>query len=123
MDGNTFGQRLKELRMQKRLTLREYCRHLGKDAGNVSRIERGLSQAPKDEEIVKEYGQALGLLDNSEEMKDLLHLAAIESRQIPTALMEDKDIVASLPLFFRTVTGSKLERDKLIKFLEDLRKT
>ena len=118
----TFGAYLKALRVGKELTLREYCRRLNKDVGNVSKLERGLLPPPKDDDIVEQYGTALGLMHDSEEMKDLHRLAAIGAGHLPKEVLEDDELVAKLPVFFRTVTGSKLDREKILAFLENLRK-
>ena len=118
----SFGAYLKALRVSNELTLREYCRRLDKDAGNVSKLERGILPPPKDESLVKQYGQALGLEDDAPEMKELIRLAAIGSGHLPKDVLEDDELVDKLPVFFRTVTGSRLDRKKIMDFLESLRK-
>ncbi|MCX6831831.1 MAG: hypothetical protein NT028_06795 [candidate division Zixibacteria bacterium] len=94
---------------------------MNKDVGNVSKLERGLLPPPKDDGIVGQYGAALGLRDDSEEMKELHRLAAIGAGQLPKEILEDDDLVAKLPVFFRTATGSRLDRKKIMDFLESLR--
>ena len=43
----TFGEFIKQLRLQNRITLREFCRLAGIDPSNWSKIERGMLQPPK----------------------------------------------------------------------------
>lgn len=47
-----FGSLVKDLRMQRRMTLREFCRRTGFDPGNWSKIERGILQPTRKEEWI-----------------------------------------------------------------------
>ncbi len=120
---NSFGTQLKRLRIERGLTLREFARTLDKDVGNLSKLERGLLPPPKDESIIRSYVKALGLDEESNRAKELIVLASVEAGQIPKEVLGDEELVAKLPVFFRTVTGSKLDRDKILSFLDGLRKT
>jgi len=122
MENVVFGDLLKSLRTKKGLTLREFARCLDKDVGNLSKLERGLLPPPRDETILREYGKVLALKENSAVFRQLVHLAAIGSGQIPKEVLDDRQLLEKLPVFFRTATGSKLERKKLLKFLENLKK-
>lgn len=119
----SFGAMLKRLRIGRGYTLREFARILSKDVGNLSRLERGLQTPPRAENLVTDYYRALGLDDESDEARQLVVLAAVEAGQIPKEVLGDEELVAKLPVFFRTVTGSKLDRDKIRDFLDGLRKT
>ena len=44
-----FGKFIKERRIEKGLTLREFCKLIEVDASNWSKIERGLLSPPKSE--------------------------------------------------------------------------
>ena len=59
------------------LNLREFCRRNGFDAGNVSRLERGVLPPPKSEEVLESYAQALKL--RPEDWQTLEALAVQES--------------------------------------------
>ena len=120
---HSFGTQLKRLRIERGLTLREFARILDKDVGNLSKLERGLLSPPKDESIVRSYLDALGLEQDSEQAKELIVLASVGAGQIPKEVLGDAELVTKLPVFFRTVTGSKLDRDKIRSFLDGLRKT
>jgi transcriptional regulator with XRE-family HTH domain len=122
MEEKRFGDVLKSLRVKKGLTLREFARRLGKDVGNLSKLERGLLPPSKDEEILRDFGRVLGLKESSDEFRQLAQLAAIGAGQIPKDVLEDEQLLAKLPIFFRTATGSKLDRKKLMEFLDQLKK-
>lgn len=111
-----FHQFIKEKRMEKEITLREFCRNAELDPSNWSKIERGLAEAPKSKEFINRIAVALEL--NSEEKATLQDLAIIES--IPEDLRPEEKVLEKLPIFFRTVRGDKpseAELQKLIKLI------
>ncbi len=103
----TFGECLRELRKERRLTLREFCRRAQLDAGNVSRIERGLLRPPSGPEIVARYAAALDLEEGSDEWHNFCDLAATSNGIIPRDLATNEDVLGVLPIFFRTLRGDK----------------
>ena len=56
-----FGDFIKEKRINKEITLREFCRQLELDASNWSKIERGVMSPPQDEEKLKQIAKVLGI--------------------------------------------------------------
>ncbi len=115
----TFGEYIKNLRIQKELTLREFCRKVDLDPSNWSKTERGINPPPKSQYVLNTIAEILGLNLNSEEYKTLIDLAAIS--HIPTELISDNDILEKLPVFFRTVRGeapTKKELDDLINLIK-----
>jgi transcriptional regulator with XRE-family HTH domain len=116
----TFGSKLKELRISKRLTLRDCCEALGFDASNWSKLERDVNLAPKDIEVLEKWAGFFGV--NVKEKQELFDLAALSRKQIPDDIASDERLMEKLPAFFRVVRGKELEGDKLKQFVEDLRK-
>jgi transcriptional regulator with XRE-family HTH domain len=47
MKGKLFGSYFKEVRIKRRLTLRQFCEKFGFDPGNISKLERGLLPPPQ----------------------------------------------------------------------------
>lgn len=111
-----FGAYVKELRLKKRITLRDFCRAAGYDPSNWSKIERGLLPPPKSKEIIKSVAEALRLDENSEEHLTLMELAAIS--YIPRDLLTSENITEKLPVFFRTMRGEKPTREELEKLIQ-----
>ncbi len=109
----TFGQRLKNLRLSQKITLRRFCTENGFDPSFVSKVERGILPPPKDEAILKRYAKALNLKENSGEWYEFLDMAEVENGSIPHDLVEEKELIGKLPLFFRTIRGGKTPQDKL----------
>jgi len=111
-----FGSFIKDKRIEKGLTLREFCRKIKLDPSNWSKIERGIFPPPKSRSILEEIALALGLSKNSQDWHALFDLASISF--IPSELLEDAEIINKLPIFFRTVRGEKPTRKELEELLE-----
>jgi transcriptional regulator with XRE-family HTH domain len=116
----TFGAKLKECRIRKRMTLRDCCDELGVDVSNWSKLERGVLPAPKDTDVLETWAEFLGI--NAKEKQEFFDLAALSRNQIPDDIASDERLMAKLPAFFRVVRGKELEGDKLKQFIHDLRK-
>lgn len=115
-----FGQYINNLRLDKKITLREFCRRTELDPSNWSKVERGKSSPPKSREVLNTITETLGLEKNSDEYLTIFELAAIGF--IPSELLLNKSAVDKLPVFFRTVRGEKStkeELEELLKLIED----
>ena len=113
----TFGEFFKEKRMNLGLTLRQFCEKHNLDAGNMSKMERGISQPPKSDELLKKYAKLLKLEEGSDDWYLFFDLAAAGSGRLPKELME-KDIMSRMPVLFRTIRRKKLSKDKLDKLIK-----
>ncbi|HHT9126565.1 MAG TPA: helix-turn-helix domain-containing protein [Candidatus Brocadiia bacterium] len=116
----TFGSFFKEKRIELGLMLRQFCEKYNLDAGNISKLERGRLSPPKDE-ILKKYAKLLNLKEGNDDWYLFFDLAAAEAGRIPKELRE-KDIVARMPVLFRTLRGKKISKsklDKLIKLIKE----
>lgn len=117
-----FATLLKELRIQKGLTLREFCLSNGFDPGNYSRLERGHFPPPKNETL-KKYARALHLKEGSSEWMELFDLAAAGRGEIPADIMTDEEVVQKLPVIFRTLRAKPLTPEQLDKLVEKARRS
>lgn len=114
-----FGEFVKQLRLERRITLRSFCSLTGYDPSNWSKIERNLQPAPRSKEMLERIANVLHIGKDSDEWFTLIDLAVIES--IPPSLIEES-IVDKLPIFFRTVRGetpTREELEKLIKLIKE----
>ena len=112
----TFGAFFKKRRMSLGLTLREFCHQNGLDAGNLSRLERGLMPPPQGERLIA-YARTLGLREGSDEWYEFFDLAAAEKGRIPEDL-QTEEILEKLPILFRTLCGQKVPDDKLDELVD-----
>lgn len=123
MANTKFGELLKRLRIGRGVTLREFCQQNGFDAGNYSRLERGLFPPPQKEELLEKYALALGLERGSDEWLELFDLAAASRGQLPKDLLADEELLEKLPAIFRTLRGREVPPDKLDALIDDVRRT
>jgi len=121
--GSRFGEYLKNLRVERRISLREFCKNSGDDPGNYSRLERGLMSPPQDEKILARYANALDLKKGSEEWQMLFDIAAAEKGIIPKDILSDKKMVGYLPAFFRTLRGQKPTPEEMFKVAEKIKES
>jgi len=116
-----FGEMFKELRIRNNYTLRGFCQALGKDPGNISKLERGLLPPPQDQQQLESYAAMFKLKPGTEEYERFFILAAIQAGRIPSKLLSDKQLLSKLPILFRTITGQRIDPEKLDIFIEQLR--
>jgi len=117
-----FGDFVKEKRLKKDISLREFCRLLPIDASNWSKVERGLLPPPQDERKLKRIADILGINTVSEEFMELKDKAAIASGIIPKDILSDKEVLDALPIFFRTVRSEKPTSEDLNLLIEKMKK-
>ncbi len=118
----TFGEFFKEKRIVLGLTLRKFCEKYNLDAGNISKLERGILPPPKSEEKLKRYAKYLKLKEGADDWYEFFDLAAAESGRLPKDL-RDKEIIERVPLLFRTIRGKKLTKEKLDKLIKIIRES
>lgn len=120
--GALFGDRFKKRRLKIGKTLRQFCLENGLDPGNISKIERGILPPPQSREKLAHYAKCLGIVEGSDEWLEFFDIARTDTGRIPDELLADKNILAKLPLVFRTIKGQKLTEEQLEKFARALEK-
>ena len=120
--GVLFGGYFKKKRLEMRKTLRQFCLENGLDPGNISKIERGILPPPQSREKLAHYAKCLGIVEGGDEWLEFFDIARTDTGRIPEDLLADKNIVAKLPLVFRTIKGQKLTGEQLEKFARALEK-
>jgi hypothetical protein len=106
-----FGTFIKELRARRRLGLREFCQEHGHDPSNWSKIEREVLQPPRDDRTLRAWAKQLGLKPASDDWFKFFDYAAIGAGRIPDRILENKELTAHLPAFFRALAGQKPSRE------------
>jgi len=117
-----FGEFIKERRIDKGISLREFCKRIDIDASNWSKVERGLLAPPQDMERLKKIAQVLDIKVNSALWKELKDKANIDAGIIPEDILSDKKVLNSLPVFFRTVRSEKPTPEELDKLIAIIKK-
>ncbi len=118
-----FGAFVKNIRMKRRLGLREFCIAANCDPSNWSKIEREILSPPQDQHTLNQVAAVLGVPENTKDWDILFDYAAIDAGKIPEYVMNDSELVKRLPVFFRTASGRKPTRDELKQLAEILRKS
>jgi transcriptional regulator with XRE-family HTH domain len=116
-----FGRYFEQLRQERGLTLRMFCKKASCDPANISRMERGLISPPKGREILEKYAEALNLLEGSDDWYKFFDLAAADQGIVPQDIMDDAELVKVLPVFFRTLRGQKPTEAEMLKLAEKIR--
>jgi transcriptional regulator with XRE-family HTH domain len=112
-----FGTFMKELRARQRLGLREFCLEHGHDPSNWSKIEREVLPPPRDEETLRTWAKQLSLKPGSDDWLKFFEYAAVAAGRIPDHILQDTELAAHLPAFFRTLSGEKPSREDMEKLL------
>ena len=120
MDYQSFGKLLKSLRAERRLSLRMFCQISGLDPGNVSRWERGVTPPPQTDETLDRIASAIGLTPGSDKYKDSFVSASISAGRIPRDTLTNRALIDRLPVFLRTLDGSKLSGDQLDALIQKI---
>ena len=118
----TFGDFFSAKRKSLGKTLREFCRENGFDAGNMSRLERGLQTPPQSKEKRRQYASAVGIKEGSEEWLEFCDLATISAGKIPDSIVSDKELMAEVPILFRSIKKEGIEKERIQNLLESLKK-
>lgn len=122
MRKNPFGAFFKAHRLERKLTLRQFCAAHGYDPGNLSKLERGLLPPPESEAKLAEYAKALGIRRGSDAWYQFFDLARASRGKLPPEVLRKRDVVARLPLLFRTLRGQKVSDEKLDELIEMIRR-
>lgn len=116
----TFGEKLKDLRIGRGLTLRVCADVLGVDASNWSKLERGINPAPKDLDTLHRWADFFGL--SKEETQGFVDLAALSRNEIPPDISSERVLSEALPVFFRAARGAEISEEKLARFVAEVKK-
>ena len=117
-----FGQKLKELRINRNLTLREMCKKVSYDPSNWSKIERGKIPPPSDKKILNKWAEALGLV-NVMELQKFISEAQVAQGLIPSDIMEEENIADYLPAFFRSIREKEMTKEDMEELIKLIKKS
>jgi transcriptional regulator with XRE-family HTH domain len=115
-----FSDTVKALRIQKRLTLRDFCEQAGLDASNWSKVERGVNPPPSDVRVLDRLADFFGLT-NADKLA-FIDAAALQRREIPADVADNEILQRALPAFFRAARGHELTESELKRLAADIRK-
>ena len=76
-----FNETVKSLRLQKRLTLRDFCEKVGLDPSNWSKVERGVNPPPGDIGVLERLAEFFGL--SGSEKLSFMDDASLQRNELP----------------------------------------
>ncbi|MBI3291289.1 MAG: hypothetical protein HYZ73_00510 [Elusimicrobia bacterium] len=117
----SFGEFFKTKRQALGLTLREFCLKHKLDPGNLSRLERGLLPPPQDRKVLEQYAEYIEIKRGTGNWYTFFDLAAAAKGRLPDDLLEDEEVLAKLPLVFRTLRGKRLTEKQLAELVKKVR--
>jgi transcriptional regulator with XRE-family HTH domain len=115
-----FSETVKSLRLQKRLTLRDFCQQVGVDPSNWSKVERGVNPPPGDVAVLERLAAFFGLA--GQDKLRFMDQAALQRREIPPDVADNAILQKALPAFFRAARGHELSEEEVENLAQDIRK-
>lgn len=115
-----FNETVKKLRIEKRLTLRDFCAAVGLDPSNWSKVERGINPPPGDIKMLEKLAAFFGL--EGADKLSFIDEAALQRNEIPSDIAGNAILQSALPAFFRAARGHELTPEELEKLSEDIKK-
>lgn len=109
----TFGEKLRQARLDQRKTLTAFCRDYGLVPSHQSQVERGLQPPPNNSKYHRVYADLFGLTIGSPEWKQFLDELMIARQHIP----DDVSMDVRLPLIFEGLRTTE-NLDKFIEFMK-----
>lgn len=116
-----FGEFFKAKRIEKCITLRNFCRTYHLDPGNISKIERGILPPPRSKEKLEKYAEYLGIPKGTDDWLDFFDRAAACNGELPHEFLKDDELVKKLPLIFRTIRDKKVSQKTLDELVDLIR--
>ena len=115
-----FNETVKSLRINKRLTLRDFCEKAGLDPSNWSKVERGINPPPGEAQLLESLANFFDLTGDKKQA--FMDEAALQRGEIPPDIADHEILQKALPAFFRAARGHELTADELASLAEDIRK-
>jgi transcriptional regulator with XRE-family HTH domain len=117
-----YGSEIKKVRLDRRMSLREFCRQVAIDPSNWSKIEREVMPPPQDEDKLRDIAEVLDINPASDEYTRLRDLAFIDAGIIPKDILSDEETLNRLPIFFRTIRHKRPNEEQLKELVDIIRK-
>jgi transcriptional regulator with XRE-family HTH domain len=95
-----FGPYLKQLRLERRITLRDFAKRSGIDVGYLSRVERGVVTPPQHPEALEKLSEALEIESGGPKWSNLVDYGSVDNAAVPDDLMRRKPLANLLPFCF-----------------------
>ena len=109
----TLGDRIKRVRKERGLGLRETAGKIGISATFLSRVETNAEQSAPSEDVLRKLAKVI-----EDDFDALMQLAGRVPKDIAAVIKGDP----GMPEFLRTARDQNMSGEKLLKMLEDSKK-
>jgi len=116
----TFGDYLRDLRVQRDISMRTLAKELNMDVGNLSKIENGKMKPPMKERFIEDISDILKL--SKDEKEKLIDISSHESGEYPRDIKEMLKEHSYIPVLLRTISNKKLSDEEIRKLIKRLNK-
>lgn len=107
---NKYGAFLRELRIDREISLRDFAKSSGMDVGNLSKIERGILDPPQSK-IQNKFIKLLNL--NEKDSIKLKDLASHQKGNYPPEVEDDLKEYEYIPILLRTIANKRLTDEQI----------
>lgn len=119
----SFGELLRKLRLKKGYGLRSFAKKIGWLPSNLSHLESGRINPPREKDALYRIAKELGLKKNSKESDSFFDLAAADTPgRMPADVADYVDDHSLAPVMLRTLANKKLTKAQIKKLIEDIKK-
>lgn len=114
-----FSDYIRNKRLEREFTLREFCRIKGQDSAYISRLENNLISPPKSVESLKALAKAYEIEEKTEEWVTFFDLASARQNAIPENITSNNpNVLHFLPAFYRTIRKKDVSEQDIKKLLD-----
>ena len=121
MSAITFGEYLKQQRLEGSYGLREFARKIDMHPSNLSNLERGKIPPLRHRGSLEVVAEALGFGEEDARRKRLFDLAVADlPDRLPADLKDYATEVKVIPLLLRTIADKRLSEEQIRKLTQDI---
>ncbi|MBI5207762.1 MAG: helix-turn-helix transcriptional regulator [Candidatus Firestonebacteria bacterium] len=117
----TFGEYLRDLRIEVGYSLRAFAKEVGMQPSNLSLIENDKVNPPRDKEILFKLAEALKLEKGSEKWGNFFDLSVKDIDKLPVDISNDEELRDMLPIMLRTIANAKLSKEEILKLINKIK--
>jgi transcriptional regulator with XRE-family HTH domain len=118
----TFGSNFKRLRLAVSDSLTDFCNRNNYHSGNISKLERGIINAPSSKETIYKYAKALKLKKNSTEFKTFVALSTNANNWYLIENIKDEELLNLTIKLLSMLDNKSTTKRKIEKLIDILNK-
>lgn len=117
-----FSKFVKAHQLKRKFSLRKLAETSDLDSSQLSKILADLLPPYQDLEKLNRLAVALEIQENSEDYERLIDYAKLDAGKLPDYIIENEEVMNSLPAYFRTIDKKKPTKEQLDKIMISIEK-